>query len=143
MIRYLDASAFVPVFVNEAASGSVRSWLRSVDQQELALSRWTITEVVSAIGIRVRTGTITDDDARHAVAACLAMVERGLPILPVRDRDYTRATDLMLDFSLGLRAGDALHIAVAMGAGAACLVTLDRRMAQAAERLGLPCELPA
>ena len=66
-----------------------------------------------------------------------------MTLLPIGARDFARANDLMLDYPLGLRAGDALHVAVALNAGAGCLVTLDVTMARAAESLGLRCESPA
>ena len=121
----------------------MRQWFRGIHPRDLALSPWTITEAVSAIGIRVRTRTISEGSARLAIAACMSMVERGLVVLPITERDYERAAEIMLEFTLGLRAGDALHIAVALGAGAGCLATLDRKMARAAETLGLRAEIAA
>ncbi len=57
--------------------------------------------------------------------------------------DFVAAARLMEQFDLGLRAGDALHVAIAQQAGAARLVTLDKVFARAATQVGLPCELPA
>jgi predicted nucleic acid-binding protein len=143
LIRYLDASAAVPIYVNEDSSFTIRSWFRSVDPGQLALSHWTMTEFASALGIRVRMGTLLPADAHRTVAAFLDMVRTSLLVLPVLERDFTMAGEIMLDFPLALRAGDALHIAVASHVGATTLVTLDQRMARAAERLGLACEIPA
>ena len=57
--------------------------------------------------------------------------------------DFLAAARMMERFDLGLRAGDALHVAIAQQAGAARLVTLDKVLARAAESLGLRVELPA
>lgn len=143
MIRYLDASAAVPIYVNEESSFGIHSWFRSVDPGEVALSQWTMTEFASALGIRVRMGTLGPAEARLTGAAFIDMARTSLLVLPVQERDFTRAAEIMLDFPLGLRAGDALHVAVALNAGASTLVTLDHRMARAAGQLGLRCEIPA
>ncbi len=59
------------------------------------------------------------------------------------DAHLERASDLMLRFDLGLKAGDALHVAIAQNAGATSFVTLDKRLAAAAVQLGLAVEQPA
>ena len=143
MIRYLDASAAVLIYVNEEASFAMRSWFGSVDPGDLALSHWTMTEFASALGIRVRMGTLSPVEARRTATAFLDMARASLLVLPVLERDFTRAGEIILDFPLALRAGDALHLAVASNAGATTLVTLDQRMARAAGQLGLTCELPS
>jgi hypothetical protein len=43
-------------------------------------------------------------------------------------------------FELGLRSGDALHVAVALDHGLT-VATLDRRLAEAGNRLGANCIL--
>jgi uncharacterized protein len=143
LIRYLDASAVVPLYVNERASPAVRRWFAASEPSQVALSPWTLTECVSALGTRVRSRTVTPAAAGRAIAAFRALAERSVTLLPIGARDFARANDLMLDYPLGLRAGDALHVAVALNAGAGCLVTLDVTMARAAESLGLRCESPA
>jgi uncharacterized protein len=143
LIRYLDASAVVPLYVNEAASTALRRWFAGTGSTGAALSRWTLTEFVSALGIRVRTKTVTAPAAQRAIAAFQSLANRSLIMLPIAPPDFERADDLLLDFPLGLRAGDALHVAIALNAGAGSLVTLDRTMVLAAERLGLACEIPA
>lgn len=53
-------------------------------------------------------------------------------------RAAARFTD---QHALGLRAGDALQLAIASEQGAT-LVTLDRRLAEAGPMLGVPAQLP-
>ncbi len=52
-----------------------------------------------------------------------------------------RAGRLLERFELGLRAGDALHLAIAQRLGTP-LVTLDRRLATAAAAVGLEVIVP-
>lgn len=54
------------------------------------------------------------------------------------DKSHFEAAACMADrHDLTLRAGDALHIAIAQSAGCT-LLTLDKRMAEAAVQLGVP-----
>ena len=58
-------------------------------------------------------------------------------------RNPRRAAARMTDqHALGLRAGDALHLAIAADHGAT-VQTLDRRIAEAAPTLGIPARLVA
>jgi len=54
------------------------------------------------------------------------------------DRDrFRQAAELLQDPGLGLRAGDALHLAVALHSRCTRLASFDVRMQQAAKVLGL------
>ena len=56
-------------------------------------------------------------------------------------RDHFAAAGRFAErFNLGLRAADALHIAIAAGHGAT-ICTLDRRLAEAASALGVNAAL--
>lgn len=106
------------------------------------LSAWTTTEFASALGIKVRTRALTPDQVRAAWAELGHHTRRSFAVLDVSRADFELAGDLLLRIDLGLRAGDALHLAVARNAGADAIVTLDRRVADAAGRLGWGCEVP-
>jgi predicted nucleic acid-binding protein len=66
-----------------------------------------------------------------------------LSIIVPTHRDFLDAAQHLEEFDLGLRGGDALHLAIAHNRRASSLVTLDNRLARAAGRLGLACEMPA
>jgi len=53
-----------------------------------------------------------------------------------RDR-FRQAAELLLDPALGLRAGDALHLAVALHSHCTQLSSFDRQMLTAAAALGM------
>ena len=61
-------------------------------------------------------------------------------VLPISDTHFREARGFLDQFVLGLRSGDALHLAIARGAGHT-ICTLDARMAEAGARLGLSMEL--
>lgn len=59
--------------------------------------------------------------------------------LDIAERHFISAAELA-QRSTGLRAGDALHLAVAVDHGAS-VCTLDKGMAKAAAELEIPCHL--
>ena len=143
-MRYLDASAAVPLFVKETSSPAIRRLFAHAAPRELVLSGWTVAEFTSALGIRTRMGTVMAAAAREAVPAFRTLARGTLTHVPVADVDLERAAELMLRFELGLRAGHALHVDIACERmSAATFVTLDLPLARAAQQLGMNCETPA
>ena len=61
--------------------------------------------------------------------------------MPVR-ADYELATRLVENFESGLRAPDALHLAIAQNNGVGALATGDKVLAEAAAALGLTPIVP-
>lgn len=143
MILYVDTSVFVTFFVREPASDTVDAWFERTKITDLALSSWTIAEFVGAIGSKVRGGALSAREGEAVVREFHALVQGSLPPIVPNNDDFLAAARMMERFDLGLRAGDALHVAIAQQAGAARLVTLDKVLARAAESLGLRVELPA
>jgi predicted nucleic acid-binding protein len=65
---------------------------------------------------------------------------RSLAFAPVTREHFQTAARFADHYELGLRAGDALHVAVAAELGAT-LRTLDKRLAEAAVALGVSAEM--
>ncbi|MGH7025292.1 MAG: type II toxin-antitoxin system VapC family toxin [Caulobacteraceae bacterium] len=135
MSLYLDASAIVPTLVEEASSGAVGRFLADSEDQWVVGGLAAI-EVTSALSRLVRMKLMAQDKglelltnfdqwrAMHTVTG-----EIGAGDFPLADLFVRR-------FDLALRAPDALHLA-ACRRGDHTLVTLDRRLAGAAEALGV------
>jgi uncharacterized protein len=134
---YLDTSILVAALANEPKTQAIQAWLGGQDASALLISDWTITEMSSAFSIKVRTGQINLDQRADALAAFHSLVAESLTVLPVHDRHFRLAAGYADMHLLGLRAGDALHLAVASEQGAT-LCTLDRRMADAGPALAVP-----
>jgi predicted nucleic acid-binding protein len=132
---YLDTSVLVPLFVAEPQSGAVRGWFEAHADEAMAISDWSLAEFVSAMGIKVRR---KDFKAEHALRACEVMrasVEESMEVLVPARSTYGQAAGLLGHFSSGLRAGDALHLAVALEAEVDRLYTLDERFIVACRKL--------
>jgi uncharacterized protein len=136
---YLDTSALVSVLTNEASAPRVNAWLGAQAPGSVLISEWTHTEVASALSLKIRTGELSLEARAEATAGFTKLVSASLPTLAVTGEHFVAAAGFVSRYDLGLRGGDALHLAVAREAGLS-LVTLDVRMADAALQLGIPVE---
>lgn len=135
-MRFWDASALVPLVIEERASPHCRRLFRSDPDQVVWVL--TSTEVLSALYRRLNEQVLADDDVRRAeksIAKLAVRWEEVDAVLPVRDQ----AERLLRVHRL--RAADALQLAAAL---VACdrnprrrgFVTLDDGLGEAAEKEG-------
>lgn len=139
---YLDTSVLVPLFVSEPESASVRAWFGARAGETLAISDWTLTEFASAMGIKVRAKGLKPAQAHKACALMEKLAADSLKVITPTRGDYSRAAEYLGHHALGLRAGDALHLAIAQNEDAECLYTLDRRLIEAAQKLKFKAASP-
>jgi uncharacterized protein len=138
LIRYFDTSFLAPLFRKESTTARVGRFIAGLPIGELAISRWTEVEFASLLARDVRVGAIGGDDARAADALFEEVVQQSFIVLLLGPDDYRLAKDYLFVFESGLRAGDALHLAVAANHRAAAIYTLDKTMIAAGKKLGLP-----
>ena len=136
----LDTSVLVSALTNEAATTRAQRFLAEADPGQLALSAWAITELSSALSIKVRTGHLDVDLRNRAFALFTRMLAESLDVLPVSVAAFSTAAGFVAQPALALRGGDALHLAAAAEHGAT-LVTLDRRLVEAGRALGVASRL--
>ncbi|HEY5435750.1 MAG TPA: type II toxin-antitoxin system VapC family toxin [Candidatus Limnocylindrales bacterium] len=142
-MRFWDASAIVPLLVHQTASAAVGG--EAERDQELAVWWGTGVECVSAFTRLEREGEITTTELVAAIDNLQSLAASWVEIQPVA---RIRKTAERLLRTHPLRAADALQLAAAIVAAdgdprSLPFVTLDERLARAAEREGFPVVEPA
>ena len=137
-MRFWDSSALVPIFLKEAATPEVEGW-RAADP---AITTWMMTrvEVLAAIARKKRE--------RPDMVALWNLAARDVNDVSLRwveiyDAVAARLHAERLVMEHPLRTADALQLGAALVAAdgdpqSLELVTLDRRLAEAARREGFP-----
>ena len=133
---YLDTSVLVAALTPEAETIRVQDWLAVQGAGSLVISDWVATEFSSALSLKIRSGQIGRNDRASALSAFTRLGASSLLRVVVEPEHYRVAARFADRDELSLRAGDALHLAVAAAHGA-CVCTLDRRMAAACPVLGI------
>ena len=130
----------VAAFTPEKARLVAVAWLSALKAGELVTSLWCETEVASAVAMKTRTGELAVRDREPVFARVRSGLRERAAFVPIEPDHFDRATDYLRRSERGLRGGDALHLAIAHAAGAT-LWTLDRKMAEAGQALGLDARL--
>jgi hypothetical protein len=133
---YLDTSLLVAALTNEAETGRMQSWLGQQAEDDLAISDWVTTEFSSALSIKLRAGHIEPAQRADALAMFTRLTTDSFAVVPISRLQFRIAARFVDQHTLGLRAGDALHLAVCADRGAT-LCTLDRRLSDAGSVLGI------
>lgn len=134
---YLDSSALAKLYAPEEGSAELDACLRG--RTDLLVSDLAVTEIVSAVARRRREAALSVVAAANLHRMILLDIHSGIflktDLLPETHREAERL--LLAAGEASLRAADALHLALASLAGAASIVTYDRRLAAAALSTGL------
>jgi predicted nucleic acid-binding protein len=140
---YIDASAFVKVYVPEADSRLVERLMQG--RRDLVVSDLCITETISALARQRREGLLGEGVDQRAYLKILDHREAGLFLpAPLTTATHREAERLLLSIEgVALRAADALNLALATTSEAAAIIAFDQRLRQAAGRIGLAVLPPA
>ncbi|SAK81384.1 type II toxin-antitoxin system VapC family toxin [Caballeronia ptereochthonis] len=125
---YVDTSVLVALCVRERMTAAVSNWYASV-KDDLICGAWCVTEFASALGIKRRTGQLTEAQSAFAWQSFEQLCASDLQLTPIEPPVFHRAALLALDASTGLCAGDALHLATALDCKAKTIATLDAILA--------------
>ena len=137
MSLYLDSAYVAKCYLNEPDAEAVRALVRN---EELVSSALALAEMACIFQRHVREGGLTRRQAARLRRLFLADVEEGvwnlipvsLALLEAVQRGVWR-----LPRSTHLRAGDAVHLASASGAGFREIWSNDRHLLAAAKPFGL------
>ena len=135
---YLDTSFIAPLVITEATSDAVEAVVLKLKPDELTTSLWTQIELASLVSRKVRMGELSVSDGAAVRRECERMFGESFEMLLPTPGDFTAATKFLDARRTALKAGDALHLAIAANHGARKILTLDRGFLEAGRRLNLP-----
>jgi uncharacterized protein len=137
-VLYFDTSFLAPLILPEATSDKIAALIRRLPAPEFVVSHWTRVEFSSLIAREVRMGGLDALAAARADARFEAMLDESFSVLLPNADDFALAKRYLAQFETGLRAGDALHLAVASNHRAAMIYSLDKTLLKAGKILDLP-----
>jgi predicted nucleic acid-binding protein len=138
---YFDTSFLAPLILDEATSIEVERFMAGLPAEELAISHWTRVEFSSLLAREVRTGGLKIQAARKADAQFEAIVKESFAVFLPNAANFDLAKKYLGTPEIGLRAGDALHLAIAGARRAAAIYSLDKTLLRAGKILGLPVSM--
>lgn len=140
---YLDTCLLISLFHNDSGYAAAEAWLVAAEQAELWISHWVLLEFASATAARCRRGDLSPARVEVVQAALTLFCRERLGMLEPRGEDFSQARSwLEGDASLGLKAADALHLALAHRSGTT-LISADQALVRLAQAMGLKAALPA
>ena len=131
---YIDTSVLGAIFVREPGAADLVARLQQQRKARLMISSWTLTEMASIGGIKQRTGAMDARTRQQALANFQRFASANLGMTEMEPADF-RTAAVFIETPIALRAGDALHLAVARRLRAR-IASLDRRLCDASETLG-------
>ena len=137
---YVDTSVLVAALTREPRTPAIQDWLAAQPAGNLAVSDWVLTEFSAALSVKLRMGHLTLPDRAEVLAVFAELIEHSFDVLPISRLEFRTAARFADQYGTGLRAGDALHLAVACNHGVR-IRALDRRLVAAAEALGVSAAL--
>jgi uncharacterized protein len=140
-VLYFDTSFLVPLVLPEATSGRVSAFVDALPAQEFAVSHWTRVEFSSLLAREVRMGGLDGRKAAEADTQFETMLRESFAIFLPDANDFGLARMYLVHFETGLRAGDALHLAIAGNRQAETIFSLDKALLKAGNMLGLPVSM--
>lgn len=138
---YPDTSIVIAALTPDASTSRIQDWLAEQGAGMLVISDWVVTEVSSALAIKLRTKALDIEKRAEIMAVWHRMQIENLHSVPVLPIHFELAARFIDQLELSLRAGDALHLAVASTQGYH-LATLDKVMAAAGPVFGVPVIVP-
>lgn len=133
---YVDTSVIVPLLTSEPKTRAVTSWFAEL-RDTPTCADWLLTEFHSALSIKLRTGQISEANAKRVRKEFELLTEGGLRIVPVSRNAFRHAAKMVQKHGHCLRSGDSLHLAVALELAASQMATLDAMLAANAKRNGI------
>jgi uncharacterized protein len=140
-VLYFDTSFLAPLIIPESTSAEITAFVRKLPVVELGVSLWTKIEFSSLVARKVRTRELEPEAAEQADARFESMAADAFAVFLPDANDFGLAKRYLGNFETGLRAGDALHLAIAANRHARAIYSLDRKLVMAGKILDLPVRM--
>jgi predicted nucleic acid-binding protein len=137
-LLYFDTSFLTPLFLEESTSPRIERFLTQIPAGELAVSQLARIEFTSLLAREVRMGGLEPAAARDADVEFESIIQESFVILMPTAEDFDLAKEFLSRHKSGLRAGDALHLAIAKNNRMRAIYSLDKTMLKAGRLLDLP-----
>ena len=133
---YVDTSVIVPLLTAEPKTQAVTAWFSELGDTPTCAD-WLLTEFHSALSIKLRTGQLSEANAKRVRKEFDLLIDGGLQVVAVSRDAFRHAAKMVQQHENGLRSGDSLHLAVALELEASHMATLDGTLATNAKRNGI------
>ncbi|CAN5454969.1 type II toxin-antitoxin system VapC family toxin [soil metagenome] len=133
-MHYFDTSFIAPLFLAEDRSKYVETIIRTIENDHM-VSQWLRVEFASLIARNVRMKIFTELQAVEMMNQFEPLIRSSFYIVVPTVADFNLASSFIQKFDSGLRAGDALHLAIAHNQKIDKFYTLDQGLAAAARKL--------
>ena len=132
---YVDTSVIVAMLTNEPKTQACKDWFSGLKQAPMS-GDWLVTEFYSAIALKQRIGQLREKDLKATMHQFEQLTNNGgIKLMPIARESFSNAGKLTHQHA-NTRAGDALHLSVAMQCEAKAFATLDMAQAASAKQLG-------
>lgn len=135
---YLDTSFIAPLVIAEDSSDAVEAYVLKLKPREVTTSLWTQVELASLVSRKLRMGEFSGAEADAVRAEFDRVLSESFELLLPKAPDFATAARYLETPGTGLRAGDALHLAIAVNHGARQILTLDMGLIDAGRQMTLP-----
>jgi len=138
---YFDTSFLVPLLLPEDTSDQIEHFFHQIPgDKELVVSEWTRVEYASVLSRLVRMGELGIENAQLCTERFSLLLNESFQVVLPSLADFDLCWKLLAPCNNHLRAGDALHLAIASGLKAEAIYTLDNGMLKEGRQLNLPVD---
>ncbi len=134
---YADTNVLLSMFCPDSLSAVAAKWYAN-SSGPVCISAWTVIEFRANIGLRVRKGLLSRPIGLAVMKQFDAAAMANLHLLAPAQEHFLQAGEWLAKTECALRAGDALHLAIAFGHRCEQFVSFDQPLGAAAKKLGLP-----
>ena len=131
---YLDTSFIAPLVIAEDSSDAVEAYVLKLKPGEMTTSLWTQVELASLVSRKLRMGEFSGAEADAVRGEFDRVLSESFELLLLTAPDFATAAKYLETPGTGLRAGDALYLAIAVRQ----ILTLDMGLIDAGRQMTLP-----